>query len=132
MWRERLLTVLMVPVLLLPVLVIGAGGDLDLLWHEVRALTRQPIVVTVYALAVSPTVTMPSPTVTMPSPTVTMPSPTVTLPPGTAGPGTGNFSGDVYPAPLLTRWGYISASIILALLAFWALADRAARQRRQP
>lgn len=136
MWRERLLTVLMVPVLLLPVLVIAAGGDVDILWNEIRALTREPVVVTVYAqLAPSPTVAMASPTVMMTplmSPTVAMGSPTVTFPPPTGAPGTGNFTGDVYEAPLLTRWGYISASIILALLGFWVLSDRKLSRRRQP
>ena len=124
MWRERFLTALMVPVLVLPVLVIAAGGDLDILWHEARTLAGQPIVLTVYAQIASRTVG-PSPTMTIPmgpSPTMTVP----TSPTATRGP----FGGPAQ-APLLTRWGYISASIILALIAAWSIAERAARVRRR-
>lgn len=119
MWRERFLTALMVPVLVLPLLVIGAGGDLDILWHEAITLAGQPIVLTVYAQLPSRTVG-PSPTLTVP-----MPSPSMTIPmspTATRGPA---------PAPLLTRWGYISASIILALIAAWSIAERATRSRRR-
>ena len=112
MWRERFLTALMVPVLVLPLLVIAAGGDLDILWNEARTLVGQPIVLTVYAQVASPTVG-PSPTATI------MRSPTATR---TVGPP--------HEAPLLTRWGYISASIILALIAAWSLAGRRARAGR--
>ena len=112
MWRERFLTALMVPVLVLPLLVIAAGGDLDILWHEAITLAGEPIVLTVYAQGPSRTVG-PSPTATI------LRSPTATR---TVGP---------HEAPLLTRWGYISASIILALIAAWSLAERAARSRRR-
>jgi hypothetical protein len=114
MWRERLLTALMVPVLVLPLLVIAAGGDLDILWHEARTLAGQPIVLTVYAQLPSATVG-PSPTVTV------LQTPTRTV--GTGVP--------LHETPVLTRWGYISASIILALIAAWSLAERAARSRRR-
>jgi hypothetical protein len=124
MWRERFLTALMVPVLVLPLLVIAAGGDLDILWHEAITLAGEPIVLTVYAQLPSRTVG-PSPTMTIPmgpSPTMTVPmSPTATRGP----------LGGPAPAPLLTRWGYISASIILALIAAWSIAERAARVRRR-
>jgi hypothetical protein len=112
MWRERLLTVLMVPVLVLPLLVIAAGGDLDVLWREASTLVGSPIVLMVQAQIASPTVG-PSPTVTV------LPSPTMTRGPGAP-----------HEAPTLTRWGYISASIILALIAAWSLAERAGRRGR--
>ena len=135
MWRERLLTALMVPVLVLPLLVIAAGGDLDILWHEATVLVSQPIVVTVYAQIVSPTVVMgPSPTVVM-SPTIpSIPSGTVMMSPspgGTNGPGGGAGPGS-REAPLLSRWGYISASVLLALIGSWFLAGRVDRARRRP
>jgi hypothetical protein len=110
-WRERFLTALMVPVLVLPLLVIAAGGDLDILWHEARTFAGSPIVLMVHAQIGSPPVG-PSPTATI------LPSPTVTR---------GPVGGPPREAPLLTRWGYISASIILALVAAWSLAGRAAR-----
>ena len=113
MWRERLLTALMVPVLVLPLLVIAAGGDLDILWHEARTLAGQPIVLTVYAQIPSATVG-PSPTATI------LQSPTAT-----------RTLVCHCTTPVLTRWGYISASIILALIAAWSLAERAARSRRR-
>lgn len=114
MWRERFLTAFMVPVLVLPLLVIAAGGDLDILWHEARTLAGQPIVLTVYAQLPSATVG-PSATATiLRSPTATR---TVGVP--------------LHETPVLTRWGYISASIILALIAAWSMAERAARSRRR-
>jgi hypothetical protein len=115
MWRERLLTILMVPVLVLPLLVIAAGGDLDILWHEASTFTTSPIVLTVYAQIASPTVG-PSPTATI------LMTPTTTRSP---------VGGRPHEAPLLTRWGYISGSIILALIAAWSLAGRAARLGRR-
>jgi hypothetical protein len=112
MWRERFLTVLMVPVLVLPLLVIAAGGDLGILWREVRAFAGAPIVLMVQAQVASPTVG-PSPTVTM------LASPTMTRGPGAP-----------HEAPVLARWGYISASIVLALIAAWSIAERAGRRGR--
>jgi hypothetical protein len=103
----------MVPVLVLPLLVIAAGGDLDILWHEASTFVGSPIVLMVQAQIASPTVG-PSPTVTI------IPSPTMTRGPG-AGPA---------QVPTLTRWGYISASIVLALIAAWSLAERAGRRGR--
>jgi hypothetical protein len=135
---------LLVPVLVFPIVVIAAGGDLDLILQEINAVRRVPLRVAVYAqqqLGPSPTVTFtmgpagPSPTVTFtmgpggPSPTVTFTmgpagrSPTATLRPGSAGPPAG--------APLLTRWGMISASIILALIALRAINRRIAADRSQ-
>jgi hypothetical protein len=93
--RERLLTVLLVPILVLPIMVIAAGGDLELLWHEVQALSGVPVLMTVYAQ--------------------TGGSPAVTPTPAVRG------------TPTLTRWGTISAAIILALLALWVLNERFAR-----
>jgi hypothetical protein len=122
---------LLVPVLVCPIVVIAAGGDLDLILQEINAVRRVPLRVAVYAqqqLGPSPTVTF-----TMgpagPSPTVTFTmgpagrSPTATLRPGSAGPPAG--------APLLTRWGMISASIILALIALRAINRRIAADRSQ-
>lgn len=102
--REKLITALLVPVLVFPIVVIAAGGDLGLIWQEFKAFSQVPLVVSVYAQVPSPTVG--------PSPTVTV----GTSPPVTPVPGSGTA-----PAPLLTRWGYISASIVLALIALWSL-----------
>ena len=120
MWRERLLTILMVPVLVLPLLVIAAGGDLDILWHEASTFMASPMVLTVYAAGGGG----PSPTATiLPSPTATiLMTPTTTRSP---------LGGRPHEAPLLTRWGYISGSIILALIAAWSLAGRATRLGRR-
>jgi hypothetical protein len=114
--RDRVVIALLIPVLIFPLVVIAAGGDLDLVWQEIKAFSRAPLVVAVYAQNGSPGMT-PSPGVTMgPSPGVTMgPSPGVTLTPG---------PGGAAPAPLLTRWAMISASIILALIALWAINRR--------
>jgi len=112
--RDKLMTVLLVPVLVFPIVVIAAGGDLELVWQEFKAFARVPLVVTVYAQAPSPTV---------------MPSPAATF---TFGPSSGVTPGPGQPAmptPLLTRWGYISASIILALIALWSLSGRRQRAR---
>ena len=109
--RDKLMTVLLVPVLVFPIVVIAAGGDLDLVWQEFKAFARVPLVVTVYAQAPSPTATL-------------MASPTATF---TFGPSSGVTPGPGQPAmptPLLTRWGYISVSIILALIALWSFSGR--------
>jgi hypothetical protein len=124
--REKLITILMVPVLVFPIVVIAAGGDLGLIWQEFKAFSQVPLVVTVYAQMASPTATIgPSPTITVgPSPTLTFgPSPTLTVGPGGPSPTVTPFPGvGTAPAPLLTRWGYISASIVLALVALWSLS----------
>jgi hypothetical protein len=121
-WRDKAIIALLVPILVFPLVVIGAGGDLELVVQELRAFSRFPLTVAVYAQnGPSPTMTMSaSPTVTMgPSPTVTLgPSPGVTLTPGVGAP--------VAAAPLLTRWAMISASIVLALVALWAINRRIA------
>jgi hypothetical protein len=66
--RDRLYVALLVPVLVLPLVVIAAGGDLELLRQELRSLANGPLVITVYAQVVSPTVTV----TTTPTGTVTM------------------------------------------------------------
>lgn len=107
--RDRLVIVLLVPVLIFPLVVIAAGGDLDLIWQECKSFSHAPLVVAVYAGQASPTVTA--------SPSVTIgPSPGVTLTPGPGAP--------IAPAPLLARWAMISASIVLALVALWAMNRR--------
>jgi len=116
--REKLITLLLVPVLVLPVVIITAGGDLEVVWQELQAFSRLPLAVTLYAQQPSPTATLrPSPTVTFPpSPTVTFrPSPTVTF-------GPGPTPRDPRSVPVLTRWATMSLSIILALLALWFLS----------
>lgn len=97
--RDKLLIALLVPVLVFPVVVIAAGGDLDLIWQELHSFARGPLVMTAYAGQVSPTMTA--------SPGMMTPGP-----------------GGVAQAPLLTRWAMISASIILALVALWAINRR--------
>lgn len=116
--RDRLLTLLLVPVLVFPLVVIAAGGDLELVWQELKAFARVPLVVSVYAQLPSPTATVgASPTATiLASPTATF-SPSPGLTPGPGAPAA--------PTPLFTRWGYISASIILALVALWSFSRRA-------
>src|SRR5262245_438450 len=110
--RDAVRVILLIPVLVFPLVVIASGGDLELLWRELRALADSGLVVTAQAgLEPSPTATMsPSPTFTAgPSPTLTIgPSPTVTL-------GIDVTPG-IAPVPALTRWGTIFASIILALI----------------
>jgi len=96
-------------VLVFPIVVIAAGGDLELVWQEFKAFARVPLVVTVYAQGPSPSTTV------GPSPGVTVgPSPGVTP----------VFPEPAMPTPLLTRWGYMSASIVLALIALWSFMGR--------
>jgi hypothetical protein len=149
--RDRLSIALLVPVFVLPLVVIGAGGDLELLWQELRSLTG-PIVLTVQAQA-SPAVTAtmtPSGGINM-TPTMTpsgginmtptmTPSggigftPTMTPSGGIGFTPTSTPSGGITPvfqpapAPVLSRWGMISGSIILALIALWALNRRMGRR----
>jgi len=101
--REKLLTILLVPVIVFPIVVIAAGGDLELVWREFKAFSQVPLVLTVQAQLTSPPVG---------------PSPWVR--PGAPGGG---------PVPVLTRWGYISASIVLALIALWSLARKPSGHR---
>lgn len=101
--RNRLLTVLMVPFVVLPVVVIAAGGDLELLRHEIGVLLRLPIPMTVYAqIGVPSGGTMPSPPV----------GPII----------------PIAPVPTVSHWGVITLSILVALVALWYLTD--ARDRR--
>lgn len=102
--RDKVVTALLVPVLVFPLVVIAAGGDLELVWQEFKAFSGAPLVMKVYAGQASPTVT---------------PTGTVT-PSGTVTPGPGGATA----APLLTRWAMISASIVLALIALWAINRR--------
>jgi hypothetical protein len=99
--RDKALTALLVPVLVFPLVVSAAGGDLELIWQEFKAFSGAPLVMTVYAGVASPTVT---------------PSGMVTPIPA-----------DAAPVPLLTRWAMISASIVLALVALWAMNRRSTR-----
>lgn len=92
--RDRLLVLLLVPVILFPIVVIASGGDLEVVLREVSQIADQALVVRVYAGVGSPPV-MPS------GPVIPMPL--------TAG------------APVLTNWGIISASIVLALIALFAI-----------
>ena len=55
--RDRLLALLLVPVILFPILVIARGGDLDIVWREIAHITDQALVVRVYAGIGSPTIT---------------------------------------------------------------------------
>lgn len=101
--RDKVVIALLIPVLVFPLVVIAAGGDLDLIWQEFKSFTRAPLLVTAYAGQASPTMTA---------------SPSMTFTPGPGGP--------VAQAPLLTRWAMISASIVLALIALWAINRRIA------
>ena len=105
---EKLLTILLVPIIVFPIVVSAAGGDLELVWREFKAFSQAPLIISVQA-QVSPPVG--------PSPPV-RPSPWVR--PGAPGGG---------PVPVLTRWGYISASIVLALIALWSLARKPSEHR---
>ena len=117
--RQKLIVLLLVPVVLLPVVVITAGGDLEVVWQELQAFWRLPLEVALYAQQPSPTATFgASPTVTFP------PSPTLTFPPSptlTFGPSPTPFDPR-RAAPLLTRWATMSLSIVLALVALWFLS----------
>jgi len=109
--REKVMAVLLVPVLIFPIVVIAAGGDLGIVWQEFRAFSQVPLVVTVYAQAASPTATVTA----SPTTSSTMgPTPGVTMTPIPGAP--------TAETPVLTRWGYISASIVLALIALWSLS----------
>lgn len=114
--RDKLMILLMVPALILPVVIIAAGGDLEVVRREVIALTRVPVVLTVYAQNGSPS-TMPSGEV-MPSGPV-IPSGPVVMPP---------LIDPTTAAPTLTRWATISLSILLGLIAIWYLTE----PRQQP
>jgi hypothetical protein len=102
--RDKAVTALLIPVLVLPLVVIAAGGDLELIWQEFKSFSRAPLMMTVYAGQASPPVNG---------------SPTVT-PSGPVTPGPGGAAA----APLLSRWAMISASIVLALVALWAINRR--------
>lgn len=98
--RDRLLVLFLVPVILFPILVIASGGDLDIVWRELAHIADQALVVRVYAGIGSPIITPSGPVIPDPVP---------------AG------------APVLTNWGIISASIILALIALFAMRANAGR-----
>lgn len=109
--RDKLLSLLAVPILVFPLLVIAAGGDLEVIRQELKAFSSGVLVASVQAGTASPTATV------GPSPMVTIgPSPTVTFLPGPATPTPG-----AAVAPMLTRWGIISASIVLALIGLFGL-----------
>jgi hypothetical protein len=97
--RDRLLVVLLVPVILLPILVIASGGDVEMIWRELWQIADHTFVVRVYAGVGSPPV----------------------MPSGPVMPGTPLPAG----APVLTNWSIISASIILALIALFSIRARA-------
>jgi hypothetical protein len=105
--RDKIVIALLIPVLVFPLVVIAAGGDLDLIWQEFKSFSRAPLVMTVYAGQASPTMT----------------------PSGGVTPGPG---APAAPAPLLSRWAMISASIVLALVALWAMNRRGARDGPRP
>ena len=102
--RDQLLVLLLVPVILFPILVIASGGDLEIVWRELSHIADQAFVVRVYAGIGSPPV----------------------MPSGPVMPGEPLPAG----APVLTNWGIISASIILALIALFAIRAQTGRTDR--
>jgi len=94
--------------LVLPLIVIAAGGDLDIVLREVNALRQLPLPIAVYAQNGSGPI-------------------------GPSGEVTPSGSVIVFDAtraaPTLTRWATISLSIVLALIAVWYLTLPRPRQR---
>lgn len=105
--RDRLMILLLVPLLLFPIVVISSGGDLEIVWSELSHLLEHGFVARVYAQAGSPPV--------MPTGPVMPSGPVIPAAPLPAG------------APVLTNWGMISAAILLAVIGLFAMRSRFAR-----